>query len=77
MAPLPTYTELGLYLGAAFQLCPFCLDLKILSDALAIEKGVTPAGLKTLSFVSLEPRRGPAIIYLSCWLLFVRKTFVS
>lgn len=31
----------------------------MLSDALAIEKGVTPAGLTTLSFVSLESQEGP------------------
>lgn len=55
---LPIYTELGMEPRAAFQLCPFCLDLKILSDALAVEKGVTPAGFKTLSLVSLEPQEG-------------------
>lgn len=54
-----SHTELGMEPGAAVQPCPFCLDLKILSDALAIEKGMTPAGLKTLSLVSLEPQEGP------------------
>lgn len=33
--------------------------MKILSDALAVERGVTPAGLETLRFVRLEPQEGP------------------
>ena len=52
-------TEFGMEPRVAFQLCPFCLDLKILSDALDTEKGVTPAGLKTLRAIILEPLEGP------------------
>lgn len=78
MAQLLIYAELRMEPRAAVQLCPFCLVLKILSDALAIEKGVTPAGFKTLSLVSLEPQEGPGhYLSLSCWLLFVWETFVS
>lgn len=55
---------------------PFRFRTEILSDALAIEKGVTLPGLKTLSF-DRSSRRDQAIIRPSCWLLFVWETFVS